>query len=79
MAWFEAYISTVLSRDVRDVANIEHLNKLPKLLALLAARSGGILNYSELSNSSALPQSTLKRYLGILEKLFLFDPLPAWS
>jgi len=38
-----------------------------------------MLNYSELSNSSALPQSTLKRYLGILEKLFLFVPLPAWS
>ncbi|MDZ7794709.1 MAG: ATP-binding protein [Spirochaetia bacterium] len=78
-AWFESYISTVLSRDVRDIANIEHLNQLPRLLSLLAARNGSMLNYSELSNSSALPQSTLKRYLGILEKLFIFEPLPAWS
>lgn len=37
------------------------------------------MNYSELSNSTAIPQSTLKRYLGILEKLFLFEPLPAWA
>lgn len=79
MAWFESYVSTVLSRDVRDVSQIENLSQLPRLLSLLAARTGGLLNYSELSNSSAIPQSTLKRYLGILEKLFLFEPLPAWS
>ncbi|MCF7949723.1 MAG: ATP-binding protein [Spirochaetia bacterium] len=77
--WFESYVSTVLSRDVREVANIEGLTQLPRLLSLLASRSGALLNYSELSNSTAIPQSTLKRYLGILEKLFLFEPLPAWT
>jgi hypothetical protein len=78
-AWFDSYVSTVLSRDVRDVANIEHLASLPRLLSLTAARSAGLLNFSELANSSSLPQSTLKRYLGILETLFLLEPLPAWS
>ncbi len=78
-AWFDSYVSTVLSRDVRDVANIEHLASLPRLLSLTAAKSAGLLNFSELSNSSSLPQSTLKRYLGILETLFLLEPLPAWS
>ena len=26
-----------------------------------------------------MPQSTLKRYMGLLQALFLYHPLPAWS
>ena len=26
-----------------------------------------------------MPQSTLKRYMGLLQALFLYNPLPAWS
>src|SRR6056297_272038 len=74
-----SYVSTVLSCDVRELANIEGLAQLSRLLSLLASRCGSLLNYLELSNSTAIPQSTLKRYLGILENLFLFDPLPAWT
>jgi len=78
-AWFSSYISTVLSRDVRDVARIEYINDLPRLLRILAARTGSLLNYSELSNSTTITQSTLKRYIKILETIFLFEPLEAWA
>ena len=78
-AWFAAYITTLLQRDVRDLANIDGLTDMPRLLALLAARVGGLLNMSELARSSGIPNSTLKRYLGLLQATFLFQPLPAWS
>ncbi len=78
-AWFAAYITALLQRDVRDLANIEGLTEMPRLLALLAARTGGLLNVSELSRSSGIPNSTLKRYLSLLEATFLLQPLPAWS
>jgi predicted AAA+ superfamily ATPase len=78
-AWFDSYVTTILQRDVRDLANIERLTELPRLLYLLAARSSSLLNYSELSRSSGLPQSTLKRYLALLETTFLIKTLPAWS
>lgn len=78
-AWFEAYVTTILQRDVRDLANVERLAELPRLLYLLAARTSSLLNYSELSRSSGLPQSTLKRYLALLETTFLLKTLPAWS
>jgi hypothetical protein len=45
----------------------------------MASRCGSLLNFSELSNSTAIPQSTLKRYMKILETLFLYEPLQAWS
>ncbi len=78
-AWFAAYITALLQRDVRDLANIDGLTDMPRLLSLLAARVGGLLNMSELSRSSGIPNSTLKRYLGLLQATFLFQPLPAWS
>ena len=78
-AWFDAYITALLQRDVRDLANIEGLTDMPRLLSLLAARAGSLLNMSELSRSSGIPNSTLKRYLSLLQATFLFQPLPAWS
>jgi hypothetical protein len=78
-AWFSAYITALLQRDVRDLANIDGLSEMPRLLSLLAARVGGLLNMSELSRSSGIPNSTLKRYLSLLQATFLFQPLPAWS
>ncbi len=77
--WFESYITTLMERDVRDLSNIEQLTALPNLLALLASRSGGMLNHSDLSRSLAIPLSTLKRYLSLLELLFLVVPLRPWS
>lgn len=78
-AWFNSYIATILQRDVRDFANIEGLSELPRLLALLAARTTGLMNFAELSRSSTIPQSTLKRYLTLLEITFLVHLLPAWA
>jgi len=78
-AWFSSYITTILQRDVRDISNIEGLTLIPRLLSLVAARTGGLLNYAELSRSFSMPQTTLKRYLALLETTFLVKLLPAWS
>jgi len=78
-SWFGSYVTTILQRDVRDMANIDGLAELPRLLALFAARSGTLLNLSELSRSSGIPQTTLKRYMGLLEATFLLDRLPPWT
>ena len=77
-AWFRSYVTTIVQREVRDLANIEHLTMMPRLLSLLAARVGSLMNYTEISNSLGLPQSTVKRYMALFEMTFLSQPLPAW-
>src|SRR5690606_38553928 len=47
-AWFDSYVTTILQRDVRDLANIDDISALPRLLALLAARSGTLVNFAEI-------------------------------
>jgi len=78
-AWFNSYVSTILQRDVRDLAQIEGLSAMPRLLTLLASRVGSLLNHAEVSRSLGLPQTTLKRYMALLETTFLVQLLPAWS
>jgi predicted AAA+ superfamily ATPase len=78
-AWFRAYVTTMIERDVRDLAQIEGLTDLPRLLNLLAARSASLLNVAELSRSLGLAHTTLSRYLALLEQAFLVRRVPAWA
>lgn len=77
--WFESYLQTLLQRDVRDLSQIEGITQLPRILELLSVRSAGLLNLSEVSRSLAIPINTLKRYLALLEAVYMVTPLPAWS
>lgn len=78
-AWFHSYITTILQREIKDLSNIEELTVIPRLLSLLASRIASLLNVSELSRSISIAQTTLKRYIALLEATFLLRPLPAWS
>ena len=78
-AWFNSYLQAIMQRDVRDLANVEQLTEIPNLIQLLSTRSASLLNFAEISRSSGLPQTTLKRYFSLLETLFLICRLPAWE
>ena len=77
-AWFDSYIDAILQRDVRDLANIERLSEIPRLLALLASRAGQLVNVADLARTLAIPATTLKRYMALMEMTFLVRLLPAW-
>jgi uncharacterized protein len=78
-AWFGSYITTILQRDIRDMASIQRLSELPLLLRTLASRCGGLLNFSDLASGLGIPQTTLKRYMALLEATFLVQLVPAWA
>ncbi len=77
-AWFSAYVTTLLARDVRELARIDTLTDLPRLVSLVAARPMALLNYAELARAVGLPQTTLKRYMSLLQTVFLVRTLPPW-
>ena len=78
-AWFDSYITTMLDRNIRDLAQIQDLAAVPRLLKLLAGRTATLHNQSEVSRSCGIPNSTLSRYMAILEMTFLLKLIPAWS
>lgn len=77
-AWYKAYITTILQKDVRDISNIADLTTLPKLLAQLALRSSNLLNIADVARDLNVPHSTLRRYMALLETTFLLTPLHPW-
>jgi len=77
-AWYRSYLTSIIERDIRELANIEGYRELPNLLQLLASRVGGVLNFSDISRDTKISNTTLKRYVALLEAVFIFLPLPAW-
>lgn len=78
-AWFGSYIKTLLERDIKEFSNIDNSADMFKLLALLAAHSGGLSHYSELSRVLEMPQTTLKRYTALLRATHLVQLISPWS
>ena len=75
--WFDSYRQTYLERDLLTIKSIENLPDFNRLLSLMAFRTGGLLNLSDLSRESGLPFTTLRRYVNLLEvtyQVFLLTP-----
>lgn len=77
-AWAQAYLTTLVERDIQDVAHIDEATRIPQLMAILAMMSGQLLNLSQVGGQLGLNVHTAEKYIGVLEKLFLVRRLPAW-
>lgn len=76
--WARAYLTSILSRDLRDIADVEKLTELPKFVRLLAEHSGQLINYSQFGGSINVSHKTGQRYVGLLEQVFLVTTVQPW-
>ncbi len=76
--WARDYIAAIVQRDVRDISSIERLDVLPRLLRILAQHSGQLTNFTQLGGQIGLDEKTARKYLGVLEQLFLIRRLEPW-
>ncbi|RKY51854.1 MAG: ATP-binding protein [Candidatus Neomarinimicrobiota bacterium] len=76
--WFRSYVTTIIQREIRDLSKIEGLFEIPRLLSILASQSASILNISNLNRKTGISNTTMKRYLGLLQAVFLIQLVPAW-
>lgn len=77
--FLDAYVADIVNRDVVQLSEIERGAEMRALTRLVAARSGQLLVPGALANELGLAQQTIKRYLGLLEEVFLIKRVPAWS
>lgn len=78
-AWLTSYVRAVVDRDLAALVALERLDQIPRIVALLAARTGGLVNLSEVARDAGIPVRTLDNYLTWLERVFLVHRLPGWS
>ncbi|MGQ0843866.1 MAG: ATP-binding protein [Sporichthyaceae bacterium] len=78
-AFFDSYVADLVNRDVRQAAQIDQVADMRRLIALLAAQVGALVRPERLAGELSITGPTVKRYLQILETVFLIKRVPAWT
>jgi hypothetical protein len=74
--FYRSYVQTYLERDVRELAQVGDLAAFHRFLKACAARTGQLLNLSDLARDVDVAVSTAKSWLSILEASFQIRLLP---
>ncbi len=69
--FYPSYIHSYVERDIRQLINVDNLLTFRKFMQLCAARTGQLLNVSDLAVSCSIAQRTVEKWLSILEASYI--------
>lgn len=75
--FYSSYVQTYLQRDVRDLARVGDEMAFLRFLRAAAARTGQLLNMSELARDADIAPNTAKNWISILQAsgiVYLLEP-----
>jgi predicted AAA+ superfamily ATPase len=75
--YYASYVSTYIERDVRSLTNVSSISDFTRFMVAIAARSGELLNYSNVAQEVGVSVDTVKRWTTILETsgiIYLLKP-----
>lgn len=66
-SFYSDYVAAYLERDVRDLINVKDESKFYNFMVACAARSGQLLNASDIGNAIDVDGKTVKAWLSVLQ------------
>ena len=76
-AWFGAYVTAYVERDVRQMLKVQELESFQRFVMFCAGRTGQLLNLSSLAADCGITHNTAKAWISVLEASYLvFRLLP---
>lgn len=78
--FFGSYIRTYLERDVRKLTAVQDLNDFRRFMVAVAARTGQMLNYTNIADEIGKDAMTVKHWMSILEStgiIYILEPYTA--
>ena len=75
--YYGSYVKTYLERDVRALSAVQDLDSFQRFLIAAAARTGQMLNYSNIANEVGKDAATIRNWISILEAsgiIYLLEP-----
>ncbi len=75
--YFSSYVKTYLERDVRELASVQDLDAFRRFMIACAARTGQMLNYSNIADEVGKDANTIKNWVSILEAsgiIYILEP-----
>ena len=76
-SFYESYISTYIERDVYDITKVKDYETFYRFLVSVAARTGSILDYTNIANDVGVSLETIRLWISILVKtdiILLLEP-----
>jgi predicted AAA+ superfamily ATPase len=77
--WFDGYLRTYLQRDVPAISAIDNVPAFDLILRSMALRTGTLVNLTQLGRDAGVPQTTVQRYVSILEASYQIQRVPAFA
>jgi len=75
--FFSSYVKTYLERDVRELAAVQDLDAFRRFMVACAARTGQMLNYSNIADEVGKDAKTIKNWVSVLEAsgiVYILEP-----
>ncbi len=76
--FYRSYVQTYLQRDVRDLLKVGDLDHFMGFLKATAARTGQLLNYTDLARDCGVSVNTARNWMTVLQASHQVFLLPAW-
>lgn len=76
-AFYSSYLRTYLERDVRNLAKVTDSERFFKFIRSAAARTGQLLNHSDIARDADVSVMTVKNWLSVLKAsglIYLLEP-----
>jgi len=70
-AWYGAYVTAYVERDVRQMLKVQELETFQRFVRLCAGRTGQLLNLSSLATECGITHNTTKAWISVLEASYL--------
>lgn len=75
--WKRSHLDIILKQDLLELENVQHIVQIETLIQLLRQRVGSLVSYSSLAQDLQCSDKTIKRWLGLLESMYvLFKVVP---
>ena len=77
--WRQQYVDSLLRIDVLDFENIQNLKAIRLVFELLRERVGSPISYTSIAEDVLISSNTVKKYIQILESLYIIFRVPPFS
>ncbi len=77
--WRLQYINSLLSTDIFEIESIHNMKGMQLVFNLLRARVGSPISYQSLAEDVSVSPTTIKKYIQILEALFIIFTITPYS
>lgn len=76
--WKKSHLDIILKQDLIDLENVQQISVIETLIQLLRKRVGSPISYSSLAQDLQVSDKTVKRWLTILENMYVVFRVPPY-